>query len=552
VTAPVITRRSRRPATFAALVFALVACVACGKKGPPLPPLLKVPVAPGEVTARRSGDKVVVRFTIPRANQSGIQPADIEAVEVYAWTPPPADPGAPASAAQLLPDEIFKYAKLVGTVPVRKPPPPPPEQKEGEPPPPPPPPPTGPGLDQGTAAEVVDTLVAADAEPIVLPVKKTKAPKIVVGEVAVTPPDLGPPIPPLPVRLYVVVGVNHRGKRGTVSQPVRVPLWPAPPAPSDLLATVREGAVDLAWKAPEGIRHPLVTNLAPTPVAAQASARPGAPGPGGMPPPGAAPGRPPGAPPARRVDDEDEDLEEALAEREAAMQQAEQARAAAAQAMGQPAPAAAPAAPAENAQPADDGPVAGRTLASRVPFPWPATSAGFAVYEVLAPDAPAAPGTPAPPGVQPFPKPLTPTPLKAPTFTDPRLEYGVLRCYAVRTSETVGALSLESVPSAPVCVSARDTFAPAAPKSLGAVSSPGSISLIWEANTEADLAGYLVLRSVNDGPLEAITPQPIKETTFRDTRVRRGNRYTYAVVAIDTAAPPNRSGESNRVEETVR
>jgi hypothetical protein len=31
-----------------------------------------------------------------------------------------------------------------------------------------------------------------------------------------------------------------------------------------------------------------------------------------------------------------------------------------------------------------------------------------------------------------------------------------------------------------------------------------------------------------------------------------GRRYVYAVVAVDTASPPNRSAESNRVEETGR
>jgi hypothetical protein len=64
-------------------------------------------VAPGEVTARRSGDRVVVRFAIPRANQSGLRPADIELVEVYAWTPPPPAPAAPPTAAEAsLPDPL--------------------------------------------------------------------------------------------------------------------------------------------------------------------------------------------------------------------------------------------------------------------------------------------------------------------------------------------------------------------------------------------------------------------------------------------------------------
>jgi hypothetical protein len=49
-----------------------------------------------------------------------------------------------------------------------------------------------------------------------------------------------------------------------------------------------------------------------------------------------------------------------------------------------------------------------------------------------------------------------------------------------------------------------------------------------------------------------VTPEPVRETTFRDTGVKAGVRYVYVVVALDTAQPPNRSAESNRVEETAR
>jgi len=95
---------------------------------------------------------------------------------------------------------------------------------------------------------------------------------------------------------------------------------------------------------------------------------------------------------------------------------------------------------------------------------------------------------------------------------------------------------------------------PAAPKNLAAVASEGAINLIWEANTEGDLAGYMVLRApaVEGGKLVPITPAPIKETTFRDTKVRAGVRYAYVVVAVDTATPQNVSAQSNRVEETAR
>jgi fibronectin type 3 domain-containing protein len=96
-----------------------------------------------------------------------------------------------------------------------------------------------------------------------------------------------------------------------------------------------------------------------------------------------------------------------------------------------------------------------------------------------------------------------------------------------------------------------DTFAPVAPISLKAVGSEGAISLIWDANTEADLAGYLVMRAtLPGGEFTPVTPDPIKETTFNDTTVTKGVRYVYVVVAVDTAK--NVSARSNQVEESAR
>jgi fibronectin type 3 domain-containing protein len=103
------------------------------------------------------------------------------------------------------------------------------------------------------------------------------------------------------------------------------------------------------------------------------------------------------------------------------------------------------------------------------------------------------------------------------------------------------------------CITPIDTFAPAAPKGLALVPVGGQISLIWDGNTEKDLAGYLVLRGeAPNGPLQPITPEPIRETSFRDATVKPGTRYIYAIVAVDTATPGNRSPESQRVEETAR
>lgn len=150
-------------------------------------------------------------------------------------------------------------------------------------------------------------------------------------------------------------------------------------------------------------------------------------------------------------------------------------------------------------------------------------------------------------------KPLNPAPLQAAAFERPGVTFGTEECFVVRTAVVRGAATLESTPSEPLCVTPADTFPPAAPKGLSAVGVAGAINLIWEANTERDLAGYLILRGEAPGDtLQAITATPIRETTFRDTTVTAGVRYVYVVVAVDAATPPNTSPQSTRVEESAR
>jgi predicted small lipoprotein YifL len=145
---------------------------------------------------------------------------------------------------------------------------------------------------------------------------------------------------------------------------------------------------------------------------------------------------------------------------------------------------------------------------------------------------------------------LTRVPIAETTYSDGNVTFGAERCFAVRTVATMGPLSVESGEGTPTCVTLKDTFPPAAPKGLGGVASEGAISLIWEANSEKDLAGYLVLRGEAPGDtMTAITPSPITATNFNDT-VAAGVRYVYAIVAVDTAG--NRSAPSNRFEETAR
>ncbi|MGE5359239.1 MAG: fibronectin type III domain-containing protein [Bacteroidales bacterium] len=172
-------------------------------------------------------------------------------------------------------------------------------------------------------------------------------------------------------------------------------------------------------------------------------------------------------------------------------------------------------------------------------------------YNVYAVSSASPPGAAPAAGAEGAPAPLNDKPSAGTTYSDPRVEFGTERCYVVRTVATSGNVQVESEPSEVACVTPKDVFPPAAPKGLTAVTSAGAINLLWEPNTEPDLAGYLVLRGEAPGvTLQPITAQPIKETTFNDATAKAGVRYVYAIVAVDKSG--NIGAQSNKVEETGR
>ena len=150
-------------------------------------------------------------------------------------------------------------------------------------------------------------------------------------------------------------------------------------------------------------------------------------------------------------------------------------------------------------------------------------------------------------------QPVNASPVSETTIEHPIAKLGEAQCFRVRSIAVISGVAIEGEPSAEQCVTPVDTFPPAAPKGLAGVPTPGQISLIWDANTEKDLAGYVVLRGeAPNGPLEPLTPAPIQKASYRDDTVKPGVRYIYVVVAVDKATPPNTSAQSARVEETAR
>jgi hypothetical protein len=143
-------------------------------------------------------------------------------------------------------------------------------------------------------------------------------------------------------------------------------------------------------------------------------------------------------------------------------------------------------------------------------------------------------------------------PVSTTSFSLP-VTFGQVRCFTARHVVTAGRASVEGPAAPPVCVTPVDAFAPPAPTALVAIAEDGTIVLSWRGVSAADFAGYLVLRA--EGPnetLQPLTPSPVAERSYRDATVRAGVTYTYAVVAIDRAQPPNRSQESNRQTVVAR
>jgi hypothetical protein len=180
----------------------------------------------------------------------------------------------------------------------------------------------------------------------------------------------------------------------------------------------------------------------------------------------------------------------------------------------------------------------------------------YHVYDVTSASARPASGEP-PIEPNPYdikiPTPITTAPVADTAFVIKGVTFGNERCFEVRPVDQVFGATVIGPPSPRTCFTPTDSYPPAAPRSLAAIAGAGVINLIWDANSESDLAGYIVLRGEAPGDtLQPITKEPVTVTSYRDDSVRPGTRYVYAVVAVDRATPPNMSAQSNRAEETAR
>ena len=209
-----------------------MASIACGKKGAPLPPLVRVPVPPADFTAERRGEEVKLQFTVPSANTDGTRPANVERLDIFRFTGPPAATD----------DDVLKLGTKVASVPVKAPanpditteadePAEEPELKDE-------------GLDQGAVAQLEDTIVPAALKAVVLPKKGRKA--VNDTDAAGRRRCLGRLLRPASTT-YVIVGINTKGRKGPLSRRVRVPLVPPPKPPPATTITYDETTITVTW-----------------------------------------------------------------------------------------------------------------------------------------------------------------------------------------------------------------------------------------------------------------------------------------------------------------
>ena len=464
-------------------------CAACGKKGPPLPPLNLVPDRPADTAGRVAGDTVYLSMTVPAKNANGRGTLALDHLDIYAVT---VDAGATAPPNR----DLLAAAHVIAKIPIR-PPVDPDEEAPEEP-------------ADDTRPKAGDRIVFAEHLTEAQTTPQVKATPASAKEAA-------PAVPPA-----------GESSQAPVTGASNIPTVPPLTSPESVPATGAGAAV-------VGVPAALpATPATEEPASAEApgAAPTGAPPPAATPPAAAAAPKP--APTVTRVY-----LIRGMTKKNRP---------------GTPStrvvvPIVPPPSPPRDVT--ADFSETSVSLAWKAPEESGAAPSAPPTYNVYPSSSAPQPAAPSASGVVSVPAALNAQPIETLSFEHAGAEPGKEQCFVVTTVEKVATVPIESAPTPRVCVTPVDRFAPAAPSGLAVVATTGALNLIWDANHESDVAGYVVLRGeAPGGTLQPLTPEPIRETRFRDTTAQPGVRYAYAIVAVDRAG--NRSAPSARVEETAR
>ncbi|UCD06453.1 MAG: VCBS repeat-containing protein [candidate division WOR-3 bacterium] len=93
-------------------------------------------------------------------------------------------------------------------------------------------------------------------------------------------------------------------------------------------------------------------------------------------------------------------------------------------------------------------------------------------------------------------------------------------------------------------------YHPVPPVNLSGGLSGSQVELVWSENSEPDVVGYNVYRSLSSGyPYTKLTDEPVADTSFIDSTVSGGNTYYYVVTACIKAGSESRY--SNEIDVLV-
>jgi fibronectin type 3 domain-containing protein len=136
------------------------------------------------------------------------------------------------------------------------------------------------------------------------------------------------------------------------------------------------------------------------------------------------------------------------------------------------------------------------------------------------------------------PAPIMLGPVSGSTFLDKDAQFNQTYSYRVQ--------STGSPMSAPVEITPKDTFPPATPTGLTAISGTGSAQLSWNPVEDADLAGYQVYRAEGEGSFIRIGGR-LTAPSFQDREVKPAVTYRYRVSALDAGGNESPPSEASTV-----
>lgn len=112
-------------------------------------------------------------------------------------------------------------------------------------------------------------------------------------------------------------------------------------------------------------------------------------------------------------------------------------------------------------------------------------------------------------------------------YEDTRYQRGKTVTYQVTPVRRIGDKTVEGVGAETMPILIEDRTPPAIPSGLDIVESDNMVHLTWDENTETDLAGYYVFRSMRpDGPFMMISNGLIKTNYFVDPDYKAGMYYS--------------------------